>query len=154
MEGMGECLNCHGPAGIKPGPANHAAFTPDICTNCHKANVPGVPPGAAPAIPHQTEGGMAECKNCHAEGGIKPWPANHAAFTPDICANCHQAPSSGESEGGESEGKSEDVPAIPHDLAGRDDCLMCHNPEGGMKPAPKDHVGRTADQCQTCHKPK
>ena len=27
--------------------------------------------------------------------------------------------------------------AIKHDLAGRENCLMCHNPEGGMKPRPQ-----------------
>jgi Doubled CXXCH motif (Paired_CXXCH_1) len=47
-----------------------------------------------------------------------------------------------------------EAPAIPHDLAGRDNCLLCHNPDGGVKPAPQDHVGRTSDQCQMCHKPK
>jgi nitrate/TMAO reductase-like tetraheme cytochrome c subunit len=44
-------------------------------------------------------------------------------------------------------------PAIPHDLAGRDNCLTCHNPDGGIKPAPRDHAGRTNDTCQACHKP-
>ena len=164
VEGMGECKNCHGPEGIKPAPANHAAFTPEMCTNCHQANVAGVAPGAAPAIPHQVEG-MGECKNCHGPEGIKPAPANHAAFTSDICTNCHQAPqASGAPEAtstpeddessGESEGESEGPPAIPHELAGRDNCLVCHNPDGGMKPAPANHAGRTADTCQTCHKPQ
>ena len=164
VEGMGECKNCHGPEGIKPAPANHAAFTPEMCGNCHQANVAGVAPGAAPAIPHQVEG-MGECKNCHGPEGIKPAPANHAAFTSDICTNCHQAPqASGAPEAtptpeddessGESEGESEGPPAIPHELAGRDNCLVCHNPDGGMKPAPANHAGRTADTCQTCHKPQ
>jgi len=162
VAGMGECKNCHGPEGIKPAPANHAAFTPEMCGNCHQANVAGVAPGAAPAIPHQVAG-MGECKNCHGPEGIKPAPANHAAFSSDICTNCHQAPkASGTPEAtptpeddessGESEGESEGPPAIPHELAGRDNCLVCHNPDGGMKPAPANHAGRTADTCQTCHK--
>ena len=170
VEGMGECKNCHGPAGIKPAPANHAAFTSDICTNCHPANVAGVAPGAAPDVPHAVEG-MGECKNCHGPEGIKPAPANHATFTSDICANCHQAsqsdsqpaatttPESDEAEDGPEatttpEDESEGPPTIPHDVAGRDNCLICHNPDGGMKPAPANHAGRTADTCQTCHKPQ
>ena len=164
VEGMGECKNCHGPEGIKPSPQNHAAFTPEMCTNCHQANVAGVAPGTAPDIPHTMQG-MGECKNCHGPEGIKPWPENHAAFTSDICTNCHQPPQTGgepedtstsedDKSSDESEGESEGPPAIPHDLAGRDDCLMCHNPDGGMKPAPANHAGRTADTCQTCHQPQ
>lgn len=155
LEGMGECQTCHGAGGIKPWPANHAAFTNDICTNCHKADQPGVAPGAAPAVPHQITGGMADCKMCHAEGGIKPWPANHAAFTPDLCGNCHAlppasvAPSSDDGSKGE---EQKEAPAIPHELAGRADCLLCHDPAGGVKPAPANHAGRTNDTCQTCHK--
>ena len=163
LEGMGECKNCHGPEGIKPWPQNHAAFTPDICTNCHPANVSGAAPGAAPDVPHAVEG-MGECKNCHGPDGIKPWPVNHATFTSDICANCHgiedssapeatSTPESDESEGG-SEGETAGPPAIPHEVAGRDNCLMCHDPNTGMKPAPADHAGRTADTCQTCHQPQ
>ena len=149
LEGMGECKTCHGAKGIKPAPANHAAFTPEICTNCHKANVAGIEPGAAPAIPHQLEG-MGECKNCHGPNGVKPWPANHAAFTPEICANCHQSAQSGatpeatpSSSEGDDEGEQAGPPAIPHDLTGRDNCLACHNPDGGVKPAPQNHAGRT-----------
>ena len=83
--------NCHGPKGIKPAPQNHAAFTPEMCANCRQANVAGVAPGAAPAIPHTMQG-MGECQNCHGPDGIKPWPENHATFTSDICTNCHQPP--------------------------------------------------------------
>ena len=156
LEGMGECKNCHAAGGIKPWPQNHAAFTPDICTNCHKADQPGVVPGAAPAIPHLVTGGMGECQSCHGADAVKPWPKNHATFTPDLCTNCHAAPLTGSAPGANPDENSEDEsaapPAIPHDLAGRDDCLACHNPTGGIKPAPADHAGRTSDQCQTCHK--
>jgi hypothetical protein len=135
-----------------------------MCSTCHKATETAAAPGAAPTIPHAVEG-MGECKNCHGPEGIKPWPENHAAFTSDICANCHQPPqpasapaatSTPEDEESESdsESESEGPPAIPHDLAGRDNCLVCHNPDGGMKPAPANHAGRTTDTCQTCHKPQ
>ncbi len=160
LEGMGECKNCHAAGGIKPWPQNHAAFPADICTNCHKAGQAGVAAGAAPAIPHLLAG-MGECKNCHGlDSGIKPWPKNHAAFTSDICTNCHvasldspaseAAPASDDDSAGESEGP----PAIPHELTGRDQCLVCHNPEGGVKAAPADHAGRTNDTCQNCHRPE
>ncbi len=44
------------------------------------------------------------------------------------------------------------TPPIPHDLAGRDDCLQCHG-EAGLKPIPADHTGRINDICQGCHQP-
>ena len=45
------------------------------------------------------------------------------------------------------------IPAIPHTLEGRADCLLCHK-AGGLKPFPANHAGRTNDMCQGCHKPK
>jgi len=38
LEGTDQCLMCHGPAStVKPAPANHAAFSLEQCTLCHKA---------------------------------------------------------------------------------------------------------------------
>jgi len=34
--GMGQCLACHGPEGLKPVPADHAGRTEDISQVCHK----------------------------------------------------------------------------------------------------------------------
>ncbi|MEA3334540.1 MAG: cytochrome b/b6 domain-containing protein [Chloroflexota bacterium] len=31
------------------------------------------------------------------------------------------------------------------------DCLLCHDPDGLIAPAPIDHKGRTNDQCLSCH---
>jgi cytochrome b subunit of formate dehydrogenase len=39
---------------------------------------------------------------------------------------------------------------IPHDVAGREDCLQCHA-EGGALPYPADHVGRPSIACLVCH---
>lgn len=44
-------------------------------------------------------------------------------------------------------------PAVPHDLQGRADCLVCHG-QAGFKPAPKDHAGRVSDTCLSCHSAK
>ena len=38
---------CHGPGGAKPAPESHAAFTPDMCSTCHKATETAAAPGAA-----------------------------------------------------------------------------------------------------------
>ncbi len=39
-----------------------------------------------------------------------------------------------------------------HPTQGRENCLSCHQPGGGVKPAPSDHAGRTSDTCLMCHK--
>ena len=40
---------------------------------------------------------------------------------------------------------------IPHPIVGMEgQCLTCHG-EGGQKPVPADHAGRTVDTCTTCH---
>lgn len=41
------------------------------------------------AIPH-TLVGRENCLLCHAANGIKPFPANHAGRTNDVCTTCHQ----------------------------------------------------------------
>ena len=43
----------------------------------------------APAIPHPLEG-RDNCLSCHDESGFKPFPADHAGRTADICTGCHQ----------------------------------------------------------------
>lgn len=40
--------------------------------------------------------------------------------------------------------------AIPHPIAGREQCSLCHA-LGAMKPFPEDHVGRSDESCTACH---
>ncbi len=49
---------------------------------------------------------------------------------------------------------SEQIKPISHPVEGRENCVMCHQPGGGVKPAPADHAGRTKETCLTCHKPQ
>jgi len=47
------------------------------------------------------------------------------------------------------------APAIPHDLAGKDDCLLCHKTGiAGAKAVPTNHASYANAMCQLCHKPK
>jgi hypothetical protein len=121
-----DCLLCHGEGKAQPFPANHAAFGVEICTGCHKPAQASNAFGAATAVPTET-----------AEARATAAPAAAATPTATTAAAVSDAPK-----------------AIPHDLAGRENCLLCHSPDSGAKPAPKDHAGRTNDQCQACHKPK
>jgi nitrate/TMAO reductase-like tetraheme cytochrome c subunit len=181
------CAACHD---VKnPGGTDNSSF----CSNsaCHGGewkyvglNAPKVRALSAPApapstgqpkpVPHPIAAGT-DCKVCHAEGKVHPFPANHASYTIDICTSCHQpalpaagveagttpttqatsapAPAATESAPATQAAPSSSAPAIPHDVAGREKCLTCHNPNGGLKPAPPDHANRTEDTCQVCHKP-
>lgn len=48
---------------------------------------------------------------------------------------------------------SHDTPSvIPHDLAGRANCISCHGP-GGDAPAPEDHELQSHARCLGCHVP-
>jgi hypothetical protein len=43
---------------------------------------------------------------------------------------------------------------IAHDVEGRADCLLCHDPEGEIQPAPLNHEPYQNEQCTLCHKPQ
>jgi mono/diheme cytochrome c family protein len=95
----------------------------------------------------------ATCEACHAKGEQVP---------EYVCTNCHQPPENHLEEAcdtchtpegwAESAVSVDQASQIPHTLDGRDDCLLCHDPTGQIKPAPADHEGRSNGQCTLCHK--
>jgi len=46
---------------------------------------------------------------------------------------------------------SAQIKPLSHPVEGRENCLMCHQPGGGVKPAPADHAGRPKESCLSCH---
>jgi cytochrome b subunit of formate dehydrogenase len=151
-----DCTTCHGADKIKPFPANHASFTTDSCTACHKPAAAGTPQaGETPAaggpkpIPHAIEGEMyKDCTTCHGADKIKPFPANHASFATDSCTTCHQ-PATSTGSTGSTAGAA---PTIPHPIEGAayKDCTFCHGADK-IKPFPANHATFAADSCTTCH---
>ena len=100
-----------------------------------------------PVIPHD-KAGREQCLMCHggAMEGIKAAPANHKGRTNDMCLLCHSK---------DSPMQTGTPPAIPHDLAGRDNCTMCHGGAmEGVKAVPANHKGIDNKQCTTCHAAK
>jgi predicted CXXCH cytochrome family protein len=169
-----DCTICHGPGAVKPSPESHASFTTDMCTSCHTATMEEQPvvvtptpaaaagpegeatpaPSGPAAIPHEIAG-REQCLMCHDPGGnVRPAPQDHAGRSNDSCQMCHPSAAAGMGEPAPAAPatEGEGAPSIPHAVAGRDDCLICHNPVGGLKPAPADHAGRSNDVCQGCHK--
>lgn len=76
-------------------------------------------PGQAnmqPPVPHPVEG-REDCLVCHAEGvgGAPKVPDSHEGRASDTCLLCHMDDMTG------------DVPNIPHEIEGRENCLDCHS---------------------------
>ena len=40
---------------------------------------------------------------------------------------------------------------VSHPLAGRENCVSCHQPGTGDRSSPRNHAGRSNDVCLTCH---
>jgi hypothetical protein len=139
LDGRDDCLACHGAGEFQEYPADHAGRTNDACLACHQAGTVTSPDG--PETPHDLAG-RDDCLLCHAAGGLSPFPAGHAGRPADVCLICHQ----------QSATPTPAATAIPHDVEGREDCVMCHGAEAFM-PFPEDHADRTNDICQGCHQP-
>ena len=164
------CVQCHLPTSAIDGAGGEPQTTPEAGA-MPEAGAPEVtaapdqPVGGPPAIPHSLDG-RDNCLACHATGGLKPFPANHEGRTADQCRMCHQPATAAEAAtAGPVTATAEPaatattavqqpvgIPAVPHPTEGREDCVLCHG-EGGVKPYPADHVGRTSDTCLQCHQP-
>jgi hypothetical protein len=141
------CSGCHEPPPAHFGPECEDCHTP---TSFRDASLPAEMHPVELVGAHQA----AACDDCHIEGQETP------AY---VCSNCHEPPEdhlAGECDvchapTGFDESAAQIValaPEIPHELEGRDDCLMCHDPEGQVLPAPSNHADYANEQCALCHK--
>jgi hypothetical protein len=143
-----ECAGCHQPP-------SETHFGP----NCHDCHTPEgfagaeLPPELHP-VPLIGAHLRATCDVCHAEGQRVP---------EYVCSNCHRPPEDHfpaecdvcHTPEGWAESASSFVglaPEIEHELEGRDNCLVCHDPAGNVKPAPSGHADYINEQCTLCHK--
>jgi hypothetical protein len=143
-----ECANCHEPP-------SETHFGPN-CQDCHTPTSfeeATLPPELHP-VPLVGAHQRATCDVCHADGGRVP---------EYVCSNCHKPPENhfpGNCDACHTpEGFAESAsflvdmaPRIKHELEGREDCLMCHDPAGQIKPAPSNHGEYQNEQCTLCHK--
>jgi nitrate/TMAO reductase-like tetraheme cytochrome c subunit/cytochrome c5 len=110
-------------------------------------------PNAPPVqIPHPI-GGNPDCQICHGlNSKVRPMPADHEGRTNDLCLACHKPsipPEGFDAQAGK-------PPSIPHEIAGRAECLGCHNSGASSFPqVPQSHLDQkfTNGQCTTCHQP-
>ena len=87
---VSDCKSCHVPhQGIEQvaPPVPHTLDGRSDCLACHGPNSPSQPI-APPNIPHTLDG-ATNCLQCHAPGAYKPFPADHAGRTNDMCQTCH-----------------------------------------------------------------
>jgi hypothetical protein len=145
-----DCATCHRPP-------SEPHFGP-ACDDCHTTtSFEGATiPAEMHPIPLIGAHLRATCNVCHADGEHVP---------EYVCTNCHRPPENhlkGTCETCHTpEGWVDSAailtaaaPQIPHALEGRDDCLVCHDPDGEIEPAPQGHksAGYVSEQCQLCHK--
>ena len=101
-----------------------------------------------PVMSHELEG-RSNCVMCHAPGAMEPvpdMPASHEGWPNEACLWCHAE---------DAEMQTAEPTAIPHELEGRSNCVMCHAP-GAMEPVPDmpaSHEGRENEHCGICHEP-
>lgn len=110
-------------------------------------------PNAPPSqIPHPI-GGNPDCQICHGlNSRVRPMPNDHEGRTNDLCLACHQPTIPPQEQPAEA-GKP---PSIPHELAGRAECLGCHAGGAAAIPQiPSWHLegNFTNGQCTNCHQP-
>jgi hypothetical protein len=102
---------------------------------------------AKPKLVAHDLAGREQCLMCHsgAMEAVPAVPETHAERPNETCLWCHAA---------DAEVQTKTAPAIAHDLAGRDNCTMCHSGAmEGVKATPPSHEGRDVQYCGLCHKP-
>lgn len=100
-----------------------------------------------PVVSHDLAG-REQCMMCHKAGvmeAVPDAPASHKEFQNESCMVCHSK---------DSPIQSATPKVIPHDLAGREQCLMCHT-AGVMEAVPDmpaSHGDTKVEYCALCHK--
>jgi hypothetical protein len=92
---MAACRRCHA-AGKDGLPRGHRSYGEATCLTCHRlatvaAGETKPPRDEASRVPHGLALPYDDCVGCHAIGGNRSMPANHAEYANTECASCHEA---------------------------------------------------------------
>jgi hypothetical protein len=112
-----------------------------------QAQAQAAPAATKPTVMGHDKAGREQCLMCHGGTmeGMKAVPANHKGRGNDACLLCHAK---------DSPMQTATAAAVPHDLAGREQCMMCHGGAmEGIKAAPANHKGIDINNCTMCHTP-
>lgn len=129
-----KCTDCHRNVAhdLSAVPTNRPRM--EYCAQCHSI-----------AKPATGSSDKSSCLKCH----VKGVPSTDFFVAAPQAEPLKPAP---QQQGGASVQQPSGPPNIPHPLEGRDQCLLCHG-QGGLKPVPADHAGRTEQMCRLCHQP-
>jgi cytochrome c553 len=96
---MADCRRCHvpGPGGTPP---SHATYGIATCGTCHRVasarelrreeRALGSEGAQGPRpVPHPAAAPYDDCVGCHAIGGNRSMPQDHADYANDACSGCH-----------------------------------------------------------------
>jgi predicted CXXCH cytochrome family protein len=110
------------------------------CENCHGSGTDHIEKGDPLVVNTSTD----LCTACHSQVVGRPASFPQVDTTKHgkglLCISCHNP-------------HSPTIPGVPHQIEGNASCLSCHAADG-VKPYPKDHAGRKAEFCLSCHQPE
>jgi hypothetical protein len=181
LVGNADCLACHAvTSNIEPAPATHLGFANDSCQDCHKlasevaalmasevAAAATAPPQSAPTIIVTATATLIDSSvttaTIEAPPAVTPTSTSPVAtavtVSPTAEANAMLAATVATGVITATATVTQAVPVaasqlltIPHALQGNENCLACHAVTSAIEPAPPNHAGFTADQCQDCHR--
>lgn len=98
-----------------------------------------------PPVMTHDKAGREQCAMCHggAMEGMKAMPADHKGRANETCLLCHAK---------DSPMQAAAAGALTHDVAGREQCAMCHGGAmEGIKAMPANHKGIDNKNCTLCH---
>lgn len=144
------CETCHGPAQDH---IDDVAMRPvvdpsrEFCGTCHEELFSR--PADFPQVNLSTHNADTSCLSCH--NPHHPAPGSLGAS--HVPADSGDADKDDEVDKPDADADKPDsaLPLIQHSLESRENCLMCHGPQG-FKPNPADHEGRTNETCLSCHR--
>ena len=170
---VGDCTVCHHYSVDKIPPCKECHGAPFNPTNLNKPGIARVYHLRCISCHIENEAGPTECTGCHQKATIPPLSITHPLTGRGNCLNCHGAEIPevpglpADHTNGVTNGVCElchksmveeaalATRELPHEVAGREDCLMCHGEGiGGAAKVSADHAGRTNETCQLCHKPE
>jgi hypothetical protein len=107
------------------------------CAACHVTTNGTVGTRDVPVMGHPLWG-WRDCTACHATGRLVATAPGHSSLHKDDCLVCHKPP----------EGAAASAPPAPHHIYTDKPCLSCHG-KPGVAPLPTDMAGR--NDCWICH---
>lgn len=107
------------------------------CRGCHTVVDGTIGTQPIPAMAHPVEG-WRDCTACHADDRLVETAPGHTGIHRDLCLMCHVP-------------LDPDASALPraHHVVAGEACITCHGPSATAAPLPTDMAGR--QNCWICH---